>query len=247
MKPPTVQGTQHEQDWSPWLYLALEWGESSDDGLDLLLTINFHRHYLEMLGGKIWFGLRGAELQMAVTNGMMPNEHRWPDTPLQSKLEIKRSVSETHGSTQSEGARVGFTASLKKAGATAADNTTDGEAKSSRTQDDFEFVDWQVSHKGSDTTAYWEFETRTGQPYLQASLVKQKIAVLTAIDHPCILQATVTVFKKDIYPLGGEGLWKEDLTKAKKSIVLALLRKGIVKKMQPLVSLELQYPHPETG
>ena len=230
-------------DWSPWVYIRLKWGKPSDDGLGILLTINFNKHHLKILGGRIWFGLLGGELKLEPINAEIPYEHRWPETPLVVKTEIRHKSGKTSGSKETRSSSREFNAEGNLADATASGgfSRTKGFENERLNSLEDEYVHIHISTKGSEKEAIWDFEVSEGNLCLQGNLIEKEISKLVVHNEPYAVHASFRVFKKDIRPLSAEGIWRpEDLgstkkiKKIKKSILLALLRKEIAK-MNPVI------------
>ena len=222
-------------DWSPWVYLNLEWGGLSDNDLGLLLTINFNKHHLKILGGRVWFGLRGGELKLELTNAVMFYQHRWPQSPLEEKIKVKHRISKTSlsKSTRNSNAQANL-AETSASMSFSRTKETGGELTTS-VEDEVEYVIWQISTKGSEKEAYWDFEVGGGNPCLQGRLTEQEIGKVIVQAEPYAVQAEFKVFKKDIRPLHGEGFWPENLSNTKKAVLLAFLRIIIARHMNPVV------------
>ena len=152
-------------DWSPWVYVELNWGDLCDEGSGrsgLLLTINFSKHFMKVLGGRVWFGLRSGELKLEPINATIPYKHRWPQSSLAVEIKTKRSISKTSGSkqAQSDTKTLDAKADFKDISASLSSSSKRemGLEQSALIQDDFEHTVWQVYTKGSEQKAYWDFE-----------------------------------------------------------------------------------------
>lgn len=250
---PNVEKVQQQNnvstsdDWSPWMYMDLKWGKQTNDGLGLLLTISFGDHYKKIFGGDIWFGLRASKLQLVTKHARVPHKHRWPDASLRDNIEVKRTVREATSSkhTQSYSEGLKANAGIKNASASASSSRRKeaGEEKSDFINDEFEHVDWKIYSSGSENKAYWSFEALPAEPCLRGHLLEKEICKIISSADSYGVQATLSVFKKDIQILSGQGLWPEDIGKSKKTVILSLLRRHIANKIGPEVqSLELQRP-----
>lgn len=232
-------------DWSPWVYLQLEWTKPSEGvNRGLLLTINFAKHHMKVLGGRVWFGLRRGELKLTPSNGVIPYEHRWPESPLEVNFKFKRTVNETKGTKRSRSTsdklNVGHTLTNTKLSIGTSRNGEKAEEQVKGIKDEFEYVTWRIRPKGSDKEAYWDFEALEIESCLQGRLFKKEIC---KVMPPCGVRASFRVFKRDIQPIGGEGLWPENLEAVKCAVILALLRRHIVKTLGPEAFL-LEVPNP---
>jgi hypothetical protein len=238
------------QDWSPWVYMDLEWGKFSDGKLVVLLTINFGKHHLEILRGRVWFGLRGVELELEPSNATIPYGYRWPMSPLQEEIKIKCSVKDVDITKDNRSEvgdyRSGFGPKGLRFSIGSSGKREKGAEQTAEAHDEFEHMVGQVDTRGSAEKAYWDFEVRRGDTYLQGRLDKKEICKLILQDERCILRSTLRTVKKDIRFLSGEGLWPEHLTKKKKSVIMGLLRRHIANTMKPEIRL-LRLEWPDSG
>jgi hypothetical protein len=235
--------TTERGDWTPWVYLNVEWGAENDAGRPVLLTVNFGEHHLKVRGGRVWFGLSGGELDLKPSAGAFLPEYFWPENPLEVAVKCKRTVQvvqtdKRHGS-------IGIKAAL--ATPTVEANIGSGrDAEIANTAIDvFDEIRLLVSPHGSPSHHFWNFSPAPGTPCLKGKLERKEIARMAAPAPAAALKVTFSVFKRDILPLRAEGLWPENVSPTKNAVVTALLRKFVADRLGQLVcDLELA-PHAE--
>jgi hypothetical protein len=230
--------------------MDLEWGEYSDGKLVVLLTINFGKHHMEILRGRVWFGLGGVELELEPSHATIPYEYRWPRPSLQEETKINVSVKGIDitkdnrskvGSCKSGCGPKGLSFSIGSSG-----KREKGAEQPTGVHDELEPLVGQVNTRGSPEKAYWDFEVRKGDTCLQGRFDKKEICKLILQGEHCILRSTLRIFKKNIRLLSREGFWPEHLTKKKKSVIMGLLRRHIANTMKPEIRL-LRLEWPDSG
>gem|GEM_PF-6526063 len=154
-------------DWTPWVFMKLEWGPYTDNGLGLLLTINFNQHHLDVLGGRVWFAFRSCLLTVSPSNATVPYSSRWPMKPLEVKCKVKRSLvnSIKEKKTESVAAGADFENSVPSL-----DFSFEGEVVkdgSASTKDEFHHEFWQTQTKGSEVKPYWDFRASDYDKWLK--------------------------------------------------------------------------------
>lgn len=230
-------------DWTPWIYLGLDWQQEGRQPPAVALSITFGRHHVNIPGGRIWFGLRGGELALRPSGGQFSNGHFWPQNPLEVKVEVKRTLRTEQSRKLSQSA----SAKADLEPLTAGFNYGSGSEISSAQiiEDAAQFVHWRISSHGSPIHAIWSFEAAPGEPCLDGRLVAQAIARFASAAEIGTVNAQFSVFKKDIRPLAAEGLWPEDISNSKRAVLGAWIRKLIAKRMGPVV-YDLDLPAPVT-
>lgn len=234
---------KQETAWPQWVYMKLEWGQLYDDKLELLLTINFGKHNIKVLGSEISFGLRRGQLKIIALQALIPYEDRWPRQEFKESILTKRSVNTEDVSTQNKSS--GFDAKYDfKETSTSIDFSKKNDKeiqKKTSVQDEFEHTIWQVDIRGSEKECYWTFEANDGYHHLRGSLIKKNLCQLSLENSKfCAIQYKFEVFNRDIIPLRGFGWpWPENLAGSKKVAIIAYLRKAFIMK-NGLVAYESQ-------
>ena len=225
---------QYESNWSPWVYMKLNWGQLLGNRLVLLLTINFGKHHIKVLGRDVKFGLRGGQLKLVPIKALIPYKYRWPKSELTAGIKVKRSVNQESSSTQKDSGGFDATVDLQDT-KTSIDisNKKDNETQEKRSvQDEFEHVIWQIYTQGSEDEVYWSFEVSSGDSCLQGSLIEQVLCKLVLATNFCAVQSKFEVFARDILPLRGFGWpWPENLSDSKQFVIQSILRKIFVSKI----------------
>jgi len=84
--------TAERVDWTPWVYLNVEWGGQRGAARQVLLTIHFGEHHLDLPGGRVSFGLLKGQLQVTPSAGKFPSGSLWPKSVSDSTVAAKRKV-----------------------------------------------------------------------------------------------------------------------------------------------------------
>jgi len=222
--------------WAPWIYINLEWRTCGEHMLSrqVLLTTHFGEHHLDVFGGRVWFGLRGVELQVTPSVGEFASEHLWPENLLEVTVEVDRKASterreKRHGSMSAK-------VHSKEANAEASAASDRAIETNNAIEDVYKQVHWRIVVQGSPSSPIWKFLASPREPFLQGRLVRQQIGQLKSIsDDTTSLSAELRLFKKDIRPSFAEGLWPEDISNSKHVVLMALLRKMIANRIGPTV------------
>ncbi|MBV8886056.1 MAG: hypothetical protein JO235_18970 [Chroococcidiopsidaceae cyanobacterium CP_BM_RX_35] len=227
------------------LYMSLVGIPSSFtlEQIDLFLTINFNEQWEKLVGGRLKWGLRGGELRLTLTNGILPYSSRELTDSLELFILKKRVVQESRQAQQGlEGSisdMVILPAWAGKAGAKA----NVGKERTFGKTDEFEVTVCQVTTKGSEENPAWVFTVRTGEPVLKGLLKRAKLGTLDIKALPCTAIATFEVSSRDVYITDAEGLWPPDISRNKQAVLERMLALRLLRsKLQPYLSqAELRY------
>lgn len=234
-------------DWQMWVNYELKPGDVSDQKADILLTIFFAYHNVDLIGGRIWFGLRGGELSLQPNNATIPLEERWPQTPLLPSIETKRTITVGAASRENLKTTLGTDAEFitREAGVSliASHGSENEKADSLGISSEFSQIEWQITCKGSDCQTIWQFESKLYNQYLCGSLRSQRLCTIFSKTRDFSIQASFNVYARDISILDASGIWPEGTGANKKGVIRALLRKFIAEAMNAeLPTIKLYFP-----
>ncbi|NEQ18281.1 MAG: hypothetical protein F6K44_33280 [Moorea sp. SIO3E2] len=94
-----------------------------------------------------------------------------------------------------------------------------GEKNTGGTTDGFQFIDYQITTKGSEETPAWVFEVKTGQPVFKGLLNEVELGTIDVMAKPCYIEATFEVFKPDVHVTGAEGLWSPEISREERVVL----------------------------
>lgn len=230
-------GTANTTDWTPWVYLALEWGKQHGRmrGCPLLLTLSFGMHHLKVLGGRVWFGLSGGVLDITPIGGSFLIERFWPKNTLEPSVSVQRTLRAERRDTQNRS--MGVKASLEGPNATANLSSKQDAVIANSIEEVLEHMHLRVIVHGAPSRALWTFATAPGELYLAGRLTRREIARLKMGQGRSGLKAAFSVFKKDIRVLFAQGLWPENVSENKHRVLMRLLRKFVADQMGQTVCL----------
>lgn len=84
--------TTERVDWTPWVYLNVEWGGRRGTARQVLLTIHFGEHHLDLAEGQVSFGLLKGELQLTPSAGKFPSNLLWPKNLAEATVDAEPKV-----------------------------------------------------------------------------------------------------------------------------------------------------------
>lgn len=144
-------------DWRMWVNYSLEPGNRSSSKVNLLLTIVFNKHHVDLIGGTVWFGLRSGELALRPTNATIPMSDRWPQMTLapafEAKREFSRGASSKNKVTRSLTMGATLLASEPRASTGASYGTANEQEQSVKMNDEFLHFVRQITWKGHEHEA----------------------------------------------------------------------------------------------
>ncbi|OLT61704.1 tetratricopeptide repeat protein [Moorena bouillonii] len=179
--------------------------------LKLYLTIQFNEQWLQMPFGRVRFGLKGGELRLRLKNGKIPWEARNFSASFDPDVEKERKQQES----KENHSKVEASWNKNKPGV----KGNHGQKNTEGTTDEFQFIDPQITTKGSEETPAWVFEVKTGQPVFKGLLKEVELGTIDVMAKPCYIEATFEVFKPDVYLTGSEGLWSTEITDEKHEVL----------------------------
>ncbi|NEO62401.1 MAG: hypothetical protein F6J98_18970 [Moorea sp. SIO4G2] len=189
--------------------------------LKLYLTIQFNEQWVQTPLGRVRFGLKGGELRLRLKNGKIPLEARNFSGSFDPDVEKERKQQES----KENHSKVEASWDKNKPGVKA----NHGQKNTGGTTDEFQFIDPQITTKGSEETPAWVFEVKTGQPVFKGLLKEVELGTIDVMAKPCYIEATFEVFKPDVHLTGAEGLWSSEISREKdvvldRKIALLLLK-----------------------
>ena len=220
------------------VFLDLLWGTARRNYVDLLIELIFNEQRVPFLSGSIKFGVRGGELRLKITNGLMPLDGRSFHNALDPYVEAKRAV-ETEAASQAEKRD---TAGLAIGGDSVLSGKADIEDKISTRDaitlsDEFDFKRYQITIKGSPDAPGWSFAVKTGEATLIGSLRRQKLGSVELRDRPCEIAATFEVPNSQFWITDVEGPFLPNaLSENKRGVVKALVLRWLRRELGEIMS-----------
>jgi len=135
--------------------------------IDLYLTINFNEQWEKLIGGRLKWGLRGGELRLKLTNGIIPYSSRELTGSLELFILKKRVVQESSQAQKGIEGSIGNIVILPAWTGKAGVKANAGAEQTSGRTDEFEFTVCQVTTKGAEENPAWVFAVKTGEPVLE--------------------------------------------------------------------------------
>jgi len=227
------------------LFMSLEGLPQSvvPEQIDLYLTINFNEQWEKLIGGRLKWGLRGGELRLKLTNGIIPYSSRELTGSLELFILKKRVVQESSQAQKGIEGSIGNIVILPAWTGKAGVKANAGAEQTSGRTDEFEFTVCQVTTKGAEENPAWVFAVKTGEPVLKGLLKRAKLGTLDIKAKPCTVLVTFEISLRDIYVTDAEGLWPADISQNKRAVLERMLALRLLKsKLKPYLSqVKLQY------
>jgi hypothetical protein len=198
--------------------------------IELHLTIQFNEQWCKLLAGRVKFGIKGGELRLKLDNGKIPPDSRDLCGSFNLEVPIKR------GRKDAKEDKASFEIGSKGG------KCSDDHKETSENVDEFEFIAFQVTTKGSDTEPAWVFEEKQGERVLKCLLKETKLATMSVTAKPCVVRAKFEVSAKDFQLTDAEGLWSNLSPVRRTTVNEFLVRCFLKEKIQPYLSeQELRY------
>ncbi len=176
--------------------------------LKLYLTIQFNEQWVQVpLLGRVRFGLKGGELRLRLKNGKIPLEARNYSGSFDPDVEKQRKQQES----QENHSKFEGSWDKNKPGVKA----NHGHKNTGGTTDGFQFIDPQITTKGSEENLAWVFEVKTGQPVFKGLLKEVELGTIDVMAKPCYIEATFEVSMPDVHVTGAEGLLSPEISREK--------------------------------
>jgi hypothetical protein len=209
--------------------------QATSEKISLHLLINFSAQWQSLGVGRIKFGLKGGELKLKLTNCKIPYEDRRFVQPLDVSVQKERQ--DQKGNKTKTSIEPSWNDGKAKAKVKLGTEQTENRA------DKFQITPYQISSKGSEVNPIWEFKVETGEPFLEGTLGKEELGILTVSDKPCFIEATFEVSQRDVEFIEAEGLWlKNIIPEQRTALDIALVKRLLKHKLTPYLSrVELQY------
>ena len=209
--------------------------------INLYLTLEFNEQRELLFGGRIKFGLKGGELRLKLENAEFLLESR--EMAGMVKLAVHNDIQQESSRNHST---IAVSLAESKPGVKANSDTkkTDRKTDSSEVATcQVQFIDCQVTTKGSQENPTWVFEVKTGQPVLKGLLKNAKLGTLDMTAKPCRIEATFEVLPQDVYITEAEGLSPKHISKKRRAVIeRAIARRFLERKLKPYLSRQvLQY------
>lgn len=179
--------------------------------LKIYLTIQFNEQWVQTLLGRVRFGLKGGELRLTLKNGKIPLAARKLSGSFEPAVDKERKQQES----KENHSQVEASWDKNKPGVKA----NHREKNTGGTTDGFQFIDYQITTKGSEETPAWVFEVKTGQPVFKGLLKEVELGTIDVIAKPCYIEATFEVSMPDVHLTGAEGLWSPEISREERVVL----------------------------
>ncbi|NEQ83176.1 MAG: tetratricopeptide repeat protein [Moorea sp. SIO2I5] len=197
--------------------------------LKLYLTIQFNEQWLQMSFGRVRFGPKSGELRLKLKNGNIPLAARNFSGSFDPDVEKERRQQES----KENHSKMEASWDKNKPGVKA----NHGQKNTGGTTDGFQFIDPEITTKGSEETPAWVFHVKTGQPVFKGLLKEVELGTIDVIAKPCYIEATFEVYMTDVHLTGSEGLWSPEISREERVVLDRKIALLIIKKqLKPYLS-----------
>ncbi|MGL4503822.1 MAG: hypothetical protein ACRCU2_32475 [Planktothrix sp.] len=203
--------------------------KKSDKIIQILITLSFNQQEEKLSLGKIRFGIRRGSLSLQLENGLVPYEHRNFNDEFQTDFQITRQIKSSDKIKKLFNLLFGVKETKGQIGSEI--------EESSEETDSLKFDIHQISTKGSEDFPAWDFEVKTGEPYIKGTITKKELAKIDIQDIPCSINAIFTVSLGEIFIERVDGLWSKKIDRNQEIILDRLIILHLLKpKLQPYLS-----------
>lgn len=202
------------------VWIKLHMLSMSGNMIELKATIRFSEQELEVLGGKVWFGLKRGTLRLAIENGRMPLETMGLVVPFENEIEVD-SIQE---STQETELKITVPSGFR-------------DRRSLRESNSRQRKIYQCYTKGTETEPIWGFEVKRDL-VLTGQLTEVTLGRIEVSEKPCTIKAKFEVDSpKDLHLTRASGIFPENIGTNKLAILeRELFFRFVASRLQPILS-----------
>jgi hypothetical protein len=208
------------------------------DQIKLLLNLRFNEHIEPLLNGSIKFGIKGGELSLKLQNCSIS----LPSVPVGKPFKLAvQALPNEKNQQQAKANKGALEDTLFES--KSADKTKIPQTETAKKNDNSPVISCQISTKGSEENLAWVFALKSDEQVLQGIIKNVVIATIDVTGKPCRLEAVFSVSAQDVYITESEGLWSENISKKRRSIIQrAIVHRLLKRKLKPYLSRqEMRY------
>lgn len=207
--------------------MFLSFGPKKARKIDLNLTIRFGEQAVKTTLGTVWFGIRAGILRLSTENCTVPGVHRAFRASLQQTIPVVRTIKTDSGSHNAREDSTGATVSADSIfkGPTLRSETlrTRKVFLSSETTNSFNYDAYQIYTMGPDDAPKWMFQVQTGDRILKGGLEDTKLCNVLIQQVPFSIEAFFETEHRHIVVTNVRGVWPENLSQNKNSVLRIVL------------------------
>ena len=225
------------------VFLGLKGDITSATGIKLHATVNFSEWTAALLGGKVRYSIKRAELKFQMHSCHMPYDSRVIPNKLVMSTERQRDVSFGLVSKDEKEIVDSLSAELsfQKVKGAFGTNTKRMSAleNSDNLRETFKFHRGQIATGGAETTPQWTFHALKGDLYLTGAIKNVFLGDVVIDDLPANIEGQLSVCRREINVTGTEGIWPSDMSKNRNAVFRILAIKFFMDSSKPYLSSEI--------
>jgi hypothetical protein len=168
----------------------------------LRLTAHFNRHYAQNALGSLSVAITGGDLRLDLSKIEFIKHHLYGELPLRVQRKTSQATSTSDKSAIEAARKPSASAEISAVGPKVSigygveyKETEHRESANQQTKE-ISYDTFQVNALGGGTRPGWRFALKTGDPYLEGSIVDASLCECTINDTPSSINATFDVYQR---------------------------------------------------